>query len=93
MSALEESEQLLAQIASHTRRNTSTTSEYAQAIDTLASTVSDQDKDLSRYVTSTPNRAKPPHQTSTPNFRWTAELMNHLAALVHGVEPSLVLRP
>lgn len=50
MAALDESEQLLAQIASRTRRSTTSTSQYAQAIDALANAVSEQERQLSKLV-------------------------------------------
>lgn len=48
MSALDESEQLLSEISSHTRRTVSTTSQYAQAINNLASSTSEQQSQINR---------------------------------------------
>ncbi|XP_067935457.1 HAUS augmin-like complex subunit 8 [Watersipora subatra] len=46
MAALDESEQLLADVASHTRRDMSTTSQYAQAVESLSKCVSEEEKEL-----------------------------------------------
>ena len=48
VATLDESEQLLAEISSHTRRNVSSTGQYAQAIDSLSQSVSDEQKEMKR---------------------------------------------
>ena len=48
MAALEESEQLLSEISSQTRRNVPTTSQYAQAVSNLASSATEQNQEIAR---------------------------------------------
>jgi len=48
MNALDESEQLVAAIASQTRRTVSTTSQYAQTVDTLAKSATEEQKMLNK---------------------------------------------
>lgn len=45
---LDESEQLLAEISSKTRRDVSTTSQYAQAIDSLSTCVQDEQEEINQ---------------------------------------------
>lgn len=51
MNALDESEQLVAAIASQTRRTVSTTSQYAQTVDTLAKSATEEQKMLNKCKT------------------------------------------